>query len=105
MGGGRRLTDDDEGVVDIDAAEAIGGLADEGTCVFGLHLFDAQCLPKHPEAHPATVDVAAILCPHDEWWRVALHGALQLHGAPDPHRLPVGDLLCHVGRAWDETET
>lgn len=36
------LTDDDERVVDVHAAEAVGGLADVGPGVLGLHLFNAQ---------------------------------------------------------------
>ena len=94
------LTYNDEGVVDVHAAEPVGGLADVGPCVFRLHLFDPQTVLQHPEARPAAVDVAAIFGPHDERRGVSLHGAGQLHGATQTDALPVGHPLRHPGRTW-----
>lgn len=89
----RTLTDYNEGVVDIDAAEAIRGFADESPGVLSLHLFDAQSVLEDPEAHPATVDVAPVFGPHDEGRWVTLDWAVELHCAPDTYRLPMGHLL------------
>lgn len=91
-------TYDDERVVDVDAAEAVGGLADVRAGVLRLHLLDAQAVLQHPEAAPAAVDVAAVFGPHDERRRVALHRAGQLDGAAQPGALPVGHSLRHPGR-------
>lgn len=89
----KRLTNHNEGVVDVDAAEAIGGFTVESTSILSLHLFYAQCLMRDPEAHPSAVDIAAIFTPHDEGWRVTFNRTLELHGASDPHRLPMYHLL------------
>lgn len=93
----RAPTDDDERVVDVDAAEAVGGLADVRPRVLGLHLLDAQSVLQHPEAGPAAVDVAAVFGPHDERRGVALHRAGQLDGAAQAGALPVGHSLRHPG--------
>lgn len=77
------LTDDNEGVVDVDAAEAIGGFADVGPRVVRLHLLDLQAHSEDTESDPAAVDVPPILGPHDERRGVPFHGAGQLHGAAD----------------------
>lgn len=98
------LTDDDEGVVNVDAAKAIGGFTNEGPSILCLHLFDAQGLLKDPEAHPTTVDVSSVFGPHDEGWRIALHGTLKFHGASDSAGLPVGDLLCYTWRTYREQD-
>lgn len=87
------LTYNDESIVDVDAAEPVGGLTDVRPCVLSLHLFDAQSVLQHPEPRPAAVDVTAIFGPHDERRRVALHGAGQLHGATQTDALPVGHSL------------
>jgi len=98
------LTDNDERVVDVHAAEPVGGLADVRPGVLRLDLFDAQAVLEHPEARPAAVDVAAVLGPHDERRGVALHGAGQLHGAPQTDALPVGHPLWHPGWTWSVGE-
>lgn len=93
------LTDDNEGVVDVDAAEAIGGFADVGPRIVRLHLLDLQSHAEDTESDPAAVDVAPVLGPHDERRRVSFHGAGQLHGAADSGRLSVDDLVGHPGRS------
>lgn len=93
-----RPTYDDERVVDVDAAEAVGGLADVRASVVRLHLFDAQAVLQHSEAAPTAVDVATVFGPHDERRRVALHRTGQLDGAAQPSTLPVGHSLRHSGR-------
>lgn len=98
------LTDDDERVVDVHAAEPVGSLTDVGPRVVRLHLFDTQSVLQHPEPRPAAVDVAAVFGPHDERRRVALHGARQLHGAAQADALPVGHPLRHPGRTLKEKE-
>lgn len=95
-------TYNDERVVDVDAAEPVGGLADVRPGVLRLHFLDAQGVLHHSESCPAAVDVAAVFGPHDEWWRVALHRAGQLHGAAQPGILAVGHSLRHPGRTWKE---
>lgn len=97
-------TYDDECVVDVNAAEAVGGLADVGASVVRLHLLDTQAVLQHPEATPAAVDVASVFGPHDEGRRVALNWTWQLDGAAQPSALPVGHSLRHPGRtcAWEQ---
>lgn len=97
------LTDDYEGVVDVDAAEAIHSFADVRAGVIGLHLLDLQAHPEDAETNPATVDVAAVFGPHYEGRRVSLHRTRQLDGAAQPSRLPVSDLLRHMWRSWRQT--
>lgn len=76
------LTDHDEGVVHIGAAEAIRGFANVGSRVLALHLLDFQPLLKDSEPRPAAVDRAPVLHPHGERRRVALHRAQELDGPP-----------------------
>ena len=87
------LTDDDEGIVDVDAAEAVGGFADVGPRVVRLHLLDLQAHAEDTETDPAAVDVAPVFGPHDEGRRVSFHRTRQLDGAPESSRLSVSDLL------------
>lgn len=58
------LTNDNEGVVNIDTTKAIGGFADVGPRVICLHLLDLQAHAEDTETDPAAVDVAPIFCPH-----------------------------------------
>lgn len=95
------LTDDDEGVVNVDTSEAIGGFADVRPGILRLHLLDLEAQPEDAEADPAAVDVAAVLGPHDERGRVSVHGAGQLDGAPQPGALPVGHLVGHLRGTWE----
>lgn len=76
------LTNHDEGVVHIGAAEAIGGFANVGSRIFAFYLLDFQPLLKDPEPRPATVDSASILHPHGERWGVTLYWAQELDGPP-----------------------
>lgn len=99
------LTDDNEGVVDVDAAEAVGGFADVGPRIVRLHLLDLQSHAEDTESDPAAVDVAPVLGPHDERWGVSFHGAGQLHGAADSGRLSVDDLVGHPGRSCGHATT
>lgn len=94
------LTDDDEGVVNVDTAKAIGGFTNEGPSILCLHLFDAQGLLKDPEAHPTTVDVSSVFGPHDEGRRIALHRTLKFHGASNSDGLTVGNLLGYTWRTY-----
>lgn len=89
------LTRHDEGVVDAEAAEAVGGLAHVGPRVLPLHLLHPQPLGQHPEPAPAAVDGAAVLSPHGQRRRVPLHGALQPDGAAQPGHLPRDHLVRH----------
>lgn len=91
-------TYNDERVVDVDAAEPVGGLANVRPGVLRLHFFDAQGVLQHSESRPAAVDVAAVFGPHDERRRVALHRAGQLHGAAQTGVLAVGHSLRDPGR-------
>lgn len=97
-------TDNDERVVDVDAAKSVGGFTDVGARIVRLHLLDAQSVLQHPEARPAAVDVAAVLGPHDERRGVAVHGARQLHGATQADALPVIHPLGHPGGTWTAQE-
>lgn len=99
------LTDDDEGVVDVNAAKAVGGFADVGPRVIRLHLLDLQGHGEHTETDPAAVDVAPVFGPHYEGRRVSFHWTRQLSGAPEPGRLSVSNLLRHPGRSWGHTNT
>lgn len=54
------LTDDDEGVVDVNATKAVGSFADVGACVICLHLLDLQAHAEDTETDPAAVNVAPI---------------------------------------------
>ena len=94
------LTDDDEGVVDVNAAKAVGGLADVGASVLRLHLLDLQAQAEDAETRPAAVDVATVLGPHDEGRGVSVHRARQLDGAAQPGALPVGHLVGHLRGSW-----
>lgn len=98
------LTDDDEGVVNVDTAKAIGGFTNEGPSILCLHIFDSQSLLKDPEAHPTTVDVSSIFGPHDEGWRITLHRTLKFHGASNSDGLPVGNLLCYTWRSYKKQD-
>lgn len=89
------LTHHDEGVVDAEAAKTVGGLAHVGAGVLPFHLLHLQPLGQHAEAAPAAVDCPAILGPHGQWRRVALHGALQPHSAAQPGHLPRDYLVRH----------
>lgn len=93
------LTDDDEGVVDVNATKAVGGFADVGPRVICLHLLDLQAHAEDTETDPAAVDVAPVFGPHYEGRRVSFHWTRQLNGAPEPSRLSVGDLLRHPRRS------
>lgn len=75
------LTNHNEGVVDVDATETVGGFANVCPRIVRLHLLDLQAHAEDSESDPAAVDVASVLGPHDERWGVSLHGAGQLHGA------------------------
>lgn len=46
----KRLTNHNKGVVDVDAAKAVGGFTVESTSILSLHLFYSQCLMCDPEA-------------------------------------------------------
>lgn len=87
------LTYDDEGVVDVGAAEAIGGFADVGPCIFALHLLDFQPLLEDSEPRPATVDSPSILHPHGEGWGVTFHRAQELDGPAQPDGLAVNHFI------------
>lgn len=58
------LTDNDEGVVDVNATKAVGGFADVGASVVCFHLLDLQAHAENTETDPATVDVARVFGPH-----------------------------------------
>lgn len=87
------LTNDDEGVVHVGAAEAVGGFADVGPCIFALHLLDFQPLLEDSEPRPAAVDSPSILHPHGEGRGVAFHRAQELDGPAQPHRLAVNHFI------------
>lgn len=87
------LTDDDEGVVHVGAAEAIGGFADVGPRVLALHLLDFQPLLEDPEPRPAAVDGPSVLHPHGEGRGVAFHRAQELDGPAQPHGLAVNHFI------------
>lgn len=93
------LTDDDEGVVDVNAAKAIGGFTDVDARVICLHLLDLQTHAEDTETDPAAVNVAVIFGPHYEGRRVSFHWARQLDGAPEAGRLSVCYFLGHTWRS------
>ena len=99
------LTDDDEGVVDVNATKAVGGFTDVGTRVVRLHLLDLQAHAEDTETDPAAVDVAPIFGPHNEGWRVSFYWTRQLNGTPEPGGLSVNNLLRHPWRSWGQTNT
>lgn len=59
------LTNDDEGVIDVNTSKAIGCFADVRPGVICLHLFDLQAHAEDTEANPAAVDVVTVFGPHD----------------------------------------
>lgn len=93
------LTDDDEGVVDVNTAKAIRGFTDIDASVICLHFFDLQTHAEDTETDPAAVNVAVIFGPHYEGRRVSFHWARQLDRAPEAGRLSVCDLLRHPWRS------
>lgn len=99
------LTDDDEGIVDVNATKAVSGFADVGPCVICLHLFDLQAHAEDTETDPAAVDVAPIFGPHYEGRRVSFHWTRQLNGASEPGGLSVSNLLRHPWRSWGHIST
>lgn len=98
------LTNDDEGVVHVGAAEAVGGFADVGPRVLTLHLLDFQPLLEDPEPGPAAVDRPPVLHPHGEGWGVAFHRAQELDGPAQPHGLAVNHLIGDPRGAWGRAE-
>lgn len=93
------LTDDDERVVDVGAAEAVGGFADVRPRVFALHLLDFQPLLEDAEPRPAAVDSPSILHPHGEGRGVPFHRAQELDGPAQPHGLAVNHFIGDPGGA------
>lgn len=77
------LTNDNEGIVDVHAAKAIGGFADVGPRVIRLHLLDLQAHAEDAETNPAAVDVASVFGPHYEGWRISIHWTRQPNSAPN----------------------
>lgn len=99
------LTDNNEGVVDVDAAEAVGGFADVRARVVRLHLLDLQATAKDTESYPATVDVASILGPHYQGRRVSIYWTRQFNGTSESRRLSVNDLVRYPWWSCRKTDT
>ena len=100
-----QLTDDDEGIVDVDATKAVGGFADVGPRVICLHLLDLQAHAEDTETDPAAVDVAPVFGPHYEGRRVSFHWTRQLNGTSKSGWLPVSNLRWNPWRSWEHTYT
>lgn len=71
------LTNDSEAEVKGHAAEAVGRLAHVDSGVFSFHVLDLEAMGQNTVTAPSSIHASPVLCPEQQWWRVAFDRARQ----------------------------